>query len=128
VARSDLVREPSRDPADLGASGLGDVAASRGRKPSLWSWATRMACSAPTENQALILQTRVLYTSGDPDDVDARHAALGLDNSFLEKPFSGNNLIVKIREILDSPKHLAALHKRRDGFPGSKFPSTISSL
>jgi PAS domain S-box-containing protein len=53
-------------------------------------------------------ETRVLYTSGDRDDADARHEALGLDYSFLEKPFSSNDLVVKVREILDSPKHLAA--------------------
>jgi DNA-binding NtrC family response regulator len=31
-------------------------------------------------------ETRVLYTSGDPDDADARHDASGRDYAFLEKP------------------------------------------
>jgi two-component system, cell cycle sensor histidine kinase and response regulator CckA len=55
-------------------------------------------------------ETRVLYTSGVPDDADARHDAVGRDYAFLEKPFSNDELVVKIREILDSPKRLAARH------------------
>lgn len=53
-------------------------------------------------------ETRVLYTSGDPDDVDARHDMLGPKYAFLEKPFTSDDLAGKIREILDSPKPLAA--------------------
>jgi two-component system, cell cycle sensor histidine kinase and response regulator CckA len=53
-------------------------------------------------------ETRVLYTSGDPDDADARHDVLGPYYAFLEKPFTGDELVGKVREILDSPKRLAA--------------------
>jgi two-component system, cell cycle sensor histidine kinase and response regulator CckA len=53
-------------------------------------------------------ETRVLYTSGDPDDLDDRHDVLGPNYAFLEKPFTSDDLAGKVREILDSPKHLAA--------------------
>jgi hypothetical protein len=52
-------------------------------------------------------ETRVIYTSGDSDDTDARHDVLG-HHAFLEKPFSSDDLMGKVREILDSPKRLAA--------------------
>jgi len=53
-------------------------------------------------------ETRVLYTSGNPDDADARHDVLGPYYTFLEKPFTSDELVSKVREILDSPKRLAA--------------------
>jgi two-component system, cell cycle sensor histidine kinase and response regulator CckA len=52
-------------------------------------------------------ETRVIYTSGDSDDADVRHDLLG-HHAFLEKPFSSDDLMGKVREILDSPKRLAA--------------------
>jgi two-component system cell cycle sensor histidine kinase/response regulator CckA len=52
-------------------------------------------------------ETRVIYTSGDSDDADVRHDVLG-HHAFLEKPFSSDDLVGKVREILDSPKRLAA--------------------
>jgi two-component system, cell cycle sensor histidine kinase and response regulator CckA len=52
-------------------------------------------------------ETRVIYTSGDSDDADARHDVLG-HHAFLEKPLSSDDLVGKVREILDSPKRLAA--------------------
>jgi CheY-like chemotaxis protein len=52
-------------------------------------------------------ETRVIYTSGDSDDADARHDVLGR-HAFLEKPFNSDDLMGKVREILDSPEHLAA--------------------
>jgi hypothetical protein len=36
-------------------------------------------------------ETRVLYTSGDPDDANARHGVLGRDYAFLEKPFGSDD-------------------------------------
>jgi two-component system, cell cycle sensor histidine kinase and response regulator CckA len=53
-------------------------------------------------------ETKVLYTSGDPEDADARPDRSDPHYAFLEKPFSGDDLAVKVREILDSPKPLAA--------------------
>jgi two-component system, cell cycle sensor histidine kinase and response regulator CckA len=53
-------------------------------------------------------ETRVLYTSGDPNDADARHDVLGPYYAFLEKPFTSDEFVGKVREILDSPKYLAA--------------------
>jgi hypothetical protein len=49
----------------------------------------------------------VIYTSGDSDDADARHDVLG-HHALLEKPFSSDDLVGKVREILDSPKRPAA--------------------
>jgi two-component system, cell cycle sensor histidine kinase and response regulator CckA len=51
-------------------------------------------------------EMKVLYTSGGPD-TDAR-GVLEPDYAFLEKPFSCDDLMAKVREILDSPKRLAA--------------------
>jgi two-component system, cell cycle sensor histidine kinase and response regulator CckA len=53
-------------------------------------------------------ETRVLYTSGDPEDVGVRHDLSDPHCAFLEKPFSGQDFVVKVREMLDSPRRLAA--------------------
>jgi two-component system, cell cycle sensor histidine kinase and response regulator CckA len=47
-------------------------------------------------------ETKVLYTSGYADDAIARHGGLASDAFFLEKPFSRDALIRKVRTILDS--------------------------
>lgn len=47
-------------------------------------------------------ETKVLYTSGYADDAIARHGGLATDSSFLEKPFTRDALIRKVRKILDS--------------------------
>jgi len=50
-------------------------------------------------------ETRVLYTSGYADDEIAEHGLVGAECAFLEKPFTRDDLIRKVREILDAPKH-----------------------
>jgi two-component system, cell cycle sensor histidine kinase and response regulator CckA len=57
--------------------------------------AKRLAPSRP--------ETRVLYTSGYIDDAIVSPAALGPRCAFLEKPFSRDALVRKVRELLDSP-------------------------
>jgi DNA-binding NtrC family response regulator len=52
-------------------------------------------------------EARVLYISGNPDDADARHDLLGPYYTFLEKPFTSQELVGKVREILDSPQRVA---------------------
>ncbi|HEV7550958.1 MAG TPA: ATP-binding protein, partial [Candidatus Angelobacter sp.] len=47
----------------------------------------------------------VLYTSGYADDEVAQHGLIGTDRAFLEKPFTRDALIRKVREILDSHGH-----------------------
>jgi two-component system, cell cycle sensor histidine kinase and response regulator CckA len=47
-------------------------------------------------------ETKILYTSGYADDAIARHGGLASDASFLEKPFTRDALIRKVRGILDS--------------------------
>jgi two-component system cell cycle sensor histidine kinase/response regulator CckA len=47
-------------------------------------------------------ETKVLYTSGYADDALARHGGLASGASFLEKPFTRDALIRKVRAILDA--------------------------
>ena len=47
-------------------------------------------------------ETKILYTSGYPDDAIARHGGLASGASFLEKPFTRDALLRKVRGILDS--------------------------
>jgi two-component system, cell cycle sensor histidine kinase and response regulator CckA len=51
-------------------------------------------------------ETRVLFTSGYADHNDLQHPLL--DCAFLEKPFTRDDLIRKVRELLDSPVHVSA--------------------
>jgi two-component system cell cycle sensor histidine kinase/response regulator CckA len=48
-------------------------------------------------------ETRVLYTSGYTAEEFARDAAPGAEGAFLTKPFSRDDLLRKVRELLDSP-------------------------
>jgi DNA-binding NtrC family response regulator len=52
-------------------------------------------------------ETRVLYTSGCADDAIFKRSMIGSDYAFLEKPFTRDDLVRKVREILDldSPVH-----------------------
>jgi PAS domain S-box-containing protein len=54
-------------------------------------------------------ETRVLYTSGCADDAIFKKAQLGAECSLLSKPFTRDDLVRKVREILDldSPGHPA---------------------
>ena len=47
-------------------------------------------------------ETKVLFTSGYADDAIARHGGLGIHAAFLEKPFTRDALLMKVRTILDS--------------------------
>jgi two-component system, cell cycle sensor histidine kinase and response regulator CckA len=57
--------------------------------------AERLAAARP--------ETKVLYTSGYADDEVAQDGLAGTDCAFLEKPFTRDALIRKVREILDQP-------------------------
>ena len=48
-------------------------------------------------------ETKVLFTSGYADDATAKHGVLGADCAFLEKPFTRDDLVRKVRELLDLP-------------------------
>jgi two-component system, cell cycle sensor histidine kinase and response regulator CckA len=49
-------------------------------------------------------ETRVLFTSGYADEETAKYGILGADNAFLEKPFTRDDLVRKVRELLDLPR------------------------
>ena len=46
-------------------------------------------------------ETRVLFTSGYADDATAKQGEFGADSAFLEKPFTRDDLVRKVRELLD---------------------------
>jgi len=46
---------------------------------------------------------RVLFMSGYTDDAIGHHGALDADVEFLEKPFTPDTLIKKVRKVLDTP-------------------------
>jgi PAS domain S-box-containing protein len=46
-------------------------------------------------------ETKVLYASGYADDAVVKHSTIGPDCAFLEKPFTRDDLIRKVRELLD---------------------------
>lgn len=48
-------------------------------------------------------EIRVLYASGYADDAVFPHGKLGANCAFLEKPFTRDDLMRKVRELLDSP-------------------------
>jgi len=48
-------------------------------------------------------EMRVLYTSGYADDTVVQNAVLGQDRAFLEKPFTRDALVRKVRDLLDLP-------------------------
>jgi two-component system, cell cycle sensor histidine kinase and response regulator CckA len=50
-------------------------------------------------------ETKVLYTSGYADDAAVQLRVPGQDYAFLEKPFTRDDLVRKVRELLDSPTH-----------------------
>jgi two-component system, cell cycle sensor histidine kinase and response regulator CckA len=49
-------------------------------------------------------ETKVLFTSGYADDATAEQGVFGADSAFLEKPFTRDDLVRKVRELLDLPR------------------------
>ena len=52
-------------------------------------------------------ETKVLYTSGYADDEVVQLNVPGQDRAFLEKPFSRDALVTKVRDLLDLAPHPA---------------------
>jgi FixJ family two-component response regulator len=46
---------------------------------------------------------KVLYISGTADDAIGRHQVLAPGTEFLQKPFALDQLVRKVRKVLDSP-------------------------
>ena len=46
---------------------------------------------------------RVLFMSGYPDDAALRRGIESAVQAFIQKPFSGRDLVARVREVLDAP-------------------------
>jgi PAS domain S-box-containing protein len=80
----------------------------KGPLPLLITDVVMPGCSGPVLAEKLAAarpETRVLYTSGYADDEVAQHGTVGPNSAFLEKPFTRDALVRKVRELLDSPIH-----------------------
>jgi FixJ family two-component response regulator len=47
---------------------------------------------------------KVLYISGTTDDAIHRHRVLAPGTEFLQKPFARDQLVRKVRQVLDAPQ------------------------
>jgi CheY-like chemotaxis protein len=52
----------------------------------------------------MLPELRVVYMSGYTDDAIVRHGILASGIAYLQKPFTGEGLARKIREVLDAPR------------------------
>ncbi len=53
-------------------------------------------------------EARVLYMSGYTDEIIGHHGLLEAGTALLQKPFTGNALALKVREVLDAPERAVA--------------------
>jgi PAS domain S-box-containing protein len=54
------------------------------------------------------LKSRVIFMSGYTDDAVVRHGVLSPETAFIQKPFTGDSLARKVREVLDGVAQTAA--------------------
>nr|MBI3613345.1 PAS domain S-box protein [Nitrospirota bacterium] len=55
---------------------------------------------------------RVLYMSGYTDDAIVRHGVQESDMAFVQKPFTSIQLLHKVRDVLDAPRHESSRRAR----------------
>ncbi len=60
--------------------------------------------------EAMRPELKVLYMSGYPDEAIAHHGVLEKGTAFLQKPFTPSALVLKVREVLDTPREQPGAH------------------
>lgn len=68
----------------------------------------RSGPSLAEDFRALHPETRVLFIAGLPDHPDVKDRVLGRGRAFLPKPFMPQDLLRKVRHVLDSAKTMTA--------------------
>ncbi|MBM4331859.1 MAG: hypothetical protein FJ117_11675 [Deltaproteobacteria bacterium] len=67
-------------------------------------WSANLARQLLAFSRRQVMEMKVFYMSGYPDEAIIRHGILGEGANLIQKPFSLEALVSKVREALDQEK------------------------